>query len=212
MTTEEKYKFIVIDDHPFTRDGIIGYVTAHEEFEFIGEFGDTRSVINSTFAGRPDIIILDLNLPGIDGAKSCGLLKQKFQKCKVVAFTQYEGMEKELEKLGFDGYIIKSEKDSLVPVLLAVLNGEKYFKTSAKKNVHTSEKLNKLDDYLKFKELTSREIEVAELLAEGFSNRETGEKLTISESTVETHRKHILEKLGVKSKSELFALLKKHLE
>lgn len=211
MNTERRYKFIVIDDHPFLRDGIINFIKAHKEFEFIGEFGDTRSVINSGFSDKPDVIILDLNLPGLDGEKSCGLLKQKFSGCKIIAFTLYEGRDKELEKLGFDGYIVKSEKDSLIEALTSVLNGTKYFKHETKTAVHSSQKFNALDDFLKIKDLTPREVEIAKHLLDDFSNREIGEKLTISESTVETHRKHIKEKLGAKSKRELHTILKKYL-
>ena len=123
MNTDIQYKFIIIDDHPFIRDGIINFIKSHESFEFIGEFGDTRSVLNSTLPNRPDLVILDLNLPGIDGEKSCPLLKQRFPECKIVAFTQYEGREKELVRLGFDGYIVKSEKDSFIEALLTVLKG-----------------------------------------------------------------------------------------
>lgn len=211
MTTDRKYKFIVIDDHPFIRDGVINFIKADGRFEFIGEFGDTRSLINAIFDGWPDVIILDLNLPGIDGEKSCPLLKQKFPGCKIVAFTHYEGRGKELEKIGFDGYIVKSEKDSLIEVLLKVLEGEKYFKSSDNNSSRDLEKFDRLDSFLKVKKLTVREIEVAGYLVQDFSNREISEKMIISESTVETHRKHIKEKLGVKSKREFNAVLKNYL-
>lgn len=209
MITNRKYKFIIIDDHPFIRDGIRNYVNAHESFEFIGEFSETRSVINSSFAGKPDIIILDLNLPGIDGEKSCELLKKKFSSCKVVAFTQYKGREKELNKLGFDGYLVKSETDSLIEALLSVMKGEKYFKHHDKASVDGDAASDK-DDFLKIKQLTPRELEVAKYIVQDFSNREIGERIFISESTVETHRKHIKEKLKVKNKHELYTVLRSY--
>lgn len=208
MSINRKYRFIIIDDHPFIRDGIINFIKAHESFEFIGEFSDTRSVLNSPLPGRPDLIILHLNLPGIDGEKSCPLLKQRFPECRIVAFTQYEGREKELIRLGFDGYIVKSEKDSLIEALLTVLQGNKYFKGSYKTLSQDSDEPGKMDAFLKIKQLTPREIEVAKYIMQDFSNREIGEKMFISETTVETHRKHIKEKLKAKNKRELYAMLR----
>ncbi len=208
MTTEKKYQFIIIDDHPFIRDGIINFISADSRFEAIGEFADTRSVLNSTFNGRPDVIILDLNLPGIDGERSYPLLKNKFPDCKIVAFTQYEGRDKELSRLGFDGYIVKSEKDSLLDALISVLNGFKYFNSNDKINSGIPVLSDKMDNFLKVKLLTKREIEIAKYIIQDFSNKEIGEKIFISESTVETHRKHIKEKLKAKNKRELTAILK----
>jgi len=210
MSIKEKYKFIVIDDHPLIRDGIVNFIGANENFEFIGEFSDTRSVLNSFFPGRPDVIILDLNLPGIDGEKSCPLLKQKFPKCKIVAFTHYEGRGKELRESGFDGYVVKSERDLLIEALLTVLDGREYFKNNNAIADIIPTALNKIDSYLKIKSLTPREIEVAKYIIQDFSNREIGEKISIAESTVETHRKHIKEKLGAKNKRDLYAVLRNY--
>ena len=186
MITEKIYKFIVIDDHPFIRSGVIGFLKAYKQFEFIGEFGDTRSVINSTFDEIPDLIILDLNLQGIDSEKSFPLLKERFPQSKIVAFTQYEGRGKELEKIGFDGYIVKSQNESLIDILQDVLNGKKYFKDDDKHlSPHFSE-FDKLGSFFKLKKLTPREIEVAKFMVQNFSNKEIGSKIFISESTVET--------------------------
>ncbi len=208
MTTEKKYQFIIIDDHPFIRDGIINFISADDRFEAIGEFADTRSVLNSSFNGRPDVIILDLNLPGMDGERSYPLLKNKFPACKIVAFTQYEGRDKELSRLGFDGYIVKSEKDSLLEALISVLNGFKYFKNDDKNNADKFVLSEEMDNFLRVKQLTKRELEIARYMMQDFSNKEIGEKIFISESTVETHRKHIKEKLKAKNKRELHAILR----
>ena len=207
MTSEPKYKFIIIDDHPLIRDGIKSYVIAHENFEFVGEFDDAKSVLNADFREKPDVIILDLSLRGMDGDRALPLLKRKYPACKVVAFTQYEAREKELRKIGFDGYITKNERDLLVVALQTVLQGKPYFKSSAPLQVPSADP-EKRDAYQKMTQLTPRETEVAKYMKENFSNREIAEKIFISESTVETHRKHIKEKLGVKSKRELAALLR----
>ncbi|MBE7169762.1 MAG: response regulator transcription factor [Williamsia sp.] len=209
MTTEQTYKFIIIDDHPLIRDGIRSYIDAHDDFEFIGEFHDTRSVLNAHFRQNPDVIILDLSLPGMDGERALPLLKRKYPGCKIVAFTQHEAREKELRKIGFDGYVTKNERDQLVVALHSVLEGKPYFTSGQPNAVQPAADPEKMDAYLKLKQLTPRETEVAKYMKEDFSNREIAEKIFISESTVETHRKHIKEKLGVKSRRELAALLRK---
>lgn len=209
MISDKKYKFIIIDDHPLIRDGIIHFIKAHENFEFAGEFSDVREVLNSSPATIPDVIILDLNLGGVDGSKYCPMLKQRFSQCKIVAFTHYEGREKELQDLGFDGYLVKSEKESLIEALLTVLQGNKYFKVIDAAAKYSSEH-QEMDSFLKMKQLTAREIEIAKYIIQGYSNKEIGQKIYISESTVETHRKHIKEKLKPKNNQEFYSMLRNY--
>lgn len=208
MTTNGKHTFIIIDDHPLIRDGIKSCVAALDDFEFMGEFKDTRTVLNSTFNGIPKIIILDLSLPGMDGERSMPLLRKKFPQCRIVAFTQHEGKEKELKKIGFDGYAVKNERESLTEALLAVARGEQYFKSNHKIPLIVPAGAAPTDAYTKMKQLTRRETEVGRYIIQDFSNKEIADKIGVSESTVETHRKHIKEKLGLNSKRELYAMLR----
>lgn len=207
MTSDKMYKFMVIDDHPFIRDGIINFIMAHGCFELAGDFNDTREALNATLAKIPDVIILDLNLGGKDGGKACKALKERFTKCKIIAFTQYEGREKELMALGFDGYVIKSERDTLIDAVNAVLKGDKYYSLKNKIPATTFFQDDQPDAFLKIKQLTTREIEVAKYIKQDFSNREISERMHISEDTVKTHRKHIKKKLQAKTKHALYAIL-----
>ena len=199
---------MIIDDHPIILSGVKTFLSSDNRFEFIGEFTDTRTALNAPFNGTPDLIILDLAMPKIDGERSLAMLKRKFPNCKFLAFTQYENRAKTLKELGFDGYFVKTALDSLNDALLSILNGENYFKNPEKSSVGIQEESINTDDYTNFKKLTSREIEVANLMVQNFSNREIGNMMHISETTVETHRKHIKEKMQAKTKSELFAMLR----
>src|SRR5206468_4047103 len=108
---------------------------------------------------------------------------------------------------GFDGYMIKSEKDSLIDALLDVLKGKKYFPKTDKEIPDDSIFSKASGSWSRIRQLTPREIEIAKLIVQDYSNREIGEKLFIAEGTVETHRKHIKEKLKYKNRRDLEDML-----
>lgn len=210
MNTDEKYRYIIVDDHPFFRDGVKNFLKVYSRFELIGEFSETRSILNSEENISPDFILLDLNIRGLDGRASCELLKRKYPNCKIIALTQYQDLHKALKDHHFDGYIEKQYSEVLVEAIDKVLSGETYFvKISDGKNTGAP-KNDALDEYLKVVNLSSREIEIIKLVVNGFSNPEIAEKLFISEFTVKTHRKNIYQKTNVNNVADLIKLVNKH--
>jgi len=210
MNIEQKYRYIIVDDHAFFRDGVNNFLAAHSRFELVGEFSETRSIVNSGDNLYPDFILLDLNIPGLDGRASCEILKKKYPNCKIIALTQYQDMHKILKDLHFDGYVEKQCSDILIEAIDTVLSGRNFFqkKSGKKSHIPTIEKNN--DEFLKTIQLSTREIEIIKLVMDGFSNPEIAGKLFISEFTVKTHRKNIYHKTGVNSIADLIKLVNKN--
>jgi DNA-binding NarL/FixJ family response regulator len=210
MTSDVKYKLILVDDHPFFRDGVRVHLQSDSRFEIIGEFSETRQLLNSERNLRPDLIVLDINLPGMDGIVSCELLKKKYQHCKILALTQYANLDAELMKAPFDGYVVKDKSDVLIEAIHCVLGGKKYFQDSRPKYPTENTITDNKDMFLKIKKLTTREIEVMQYVARDYSNKEISNLLFLSEETIKTHRKHFIQKTGVKKRSEIERLLNEY--
>jgi DNA-binding NarL/FixJ family response regulator len=208
MTSDKKYNIILVDDHPYLRDGVRIDIQSDPSFEVIGEFSETRQLLNNDRKLHPDVIILDINLPGLNGIVSCERLRKKYENCKVVALTQYPDLQKELIKAGFDGYVVKTKSEVLLEAIHCVLGGRKFFHDCKQKNVTADP--DDRDSFRNIGKLTEREEEIAQYIANDLSNREIAETLRISENTVKTHRKHIIEKLKQNKPHKIKLLLEEH--
>jgi len=204
MTFNKPCKIIIVEDHAFTRKGASTYLKTQEQLEIIGEFAETRSLRNDSFNLVPDIILLDLNLPGLNGEVSCKFLKEKFPYCKIIAFTEHQKTEKELIDLGFDGRYLKGEDTAaLIEVIEHVLNNEKYFGNTIDVNTKLNPPDKTLNTYLEKIKISPREIEIIKLYLQDFTSKQIGEKLFISEKTVNTHKRNFKSKSGKTKKSEI---------
>ncbi|MBO9204397.1 MULTISPECIES: response regulator [Niastella] len=211
MTIKNKYQFIIIDDHPFFRDGVKKYLADHEQYELINEFSETRHLLNASTQYFPDFILLDLNIPGLEGRASCLQLKKKFPNCKIIALTQYTGIQDELAKLQFDGYVVKDDSPAnLLTAIETVLQGKTHFPAIQEKD--DKKQTNQPDDHLRVKHLniSQREIEIIRLVIQGFSNPEIANKLCLSELTIKTHRKNFYSKAGVRKIPDLIKFMQNH--
>ena len=209
MTTDHPYRFMLIDDHPLIMEGIKNFLLTHDRAECMGEFTELRAALNSSYPGKPNVILLDLSLRlgDISGEAALPLLKKKFPEVKIIAFTQHKDQGKRLAEKGFDGYLTKEERELLIEAIHTVLNGGKYFK-NIKKSGQPGSEAAATDAYSRVRSLTRRELEVAQYLAQAYSSREISKRIFISEATVDTHRKHIREKMDVRSKHEFYAILR----
>ncbi len=202
MATEVKQKVVIAEDHAILRDGLKSLLTSNMDFEIVGEAEDGREAIRCVERLKPDLIIMDLSMPRMNGMEAIREIKRISKDIKVVVLTVHKNEEYILAtfKAGADGYVLKdSSYNELIMAIRSVLKGKRYISPEISDKV--------LEGYIEGKErlkqktswelLTPREREILKLIAEGYRNREIAEELCISVKTVEKHRSNIMEKLNL---------------
>jgi two-component system response regulator NreC len=203
-----KTKILVVDDHVIVREGVRMILAKESDFEVVGEAGDGAQALELTERVHPDVVIMDISMPGMGGVEATQTLRDKYPDVQVLALTMHEDESYvfQLLRAGAAGYVLKrAAAQDLVQAVRAAAKGEAFLYPSVARKV--------VEDYLRRVEtgeererydgLTSREKEILTLIAQGLSNQQIAEKLFISIKTVQTHRAHILEKLGLHDRTEL---------
>lgn len=197
-----KTKIFIVDDHRMMIDGIVSLLQGEKNIEITGTALNGQEALVAIRNKKADILLTDISMPGMSGMDLCREMKQKFPEIKVLVLTMYNDREivNEIINAGANGYILKNTgKQELLDAIETV---------SKNGNYYSSEVVNTLIENLKnplkqksidSSDLTGREIEIVRLIVEEFSSVEIAEKLFISQRTVETHRKNILRKTGVKN-------------
>lgn len=204
----KKIRVLIADDHTIVREGIRMILTAQPDIEVVGEAANGQEAIDLTRKLRPDVVVMDISMPGVSGINATKAIKAEMPEVNVLALTMHEDETYvfQLLKAGASGYVLKRGAASdLVNAVRAASKGEAFLYPSVAKAV--------VQDYLQRVEageererwdgLTQREREILKLIAEGYTNQEIAQKLYISVKTVQTHRAHILEKLGLHDRTEL---------
>lgn len=214
------YKVLLVDDHEIIIDGLKALLAKEKNIRIVGEAMNGNEAILKTQELIPDIILMDVSMPGLNGIDATKQIKADFPDTKILMLTQHESKEYVLQvlKVGADGYLLKnSKKEELIRAIEAICSGKKYLGDSISAmmldNIFESSAEN--DKKLESKEiLTKREIEIIKLLANDNSNQEVSDKLEISLRTVETHRRNIMQKLNLKSAVALvrFALKNNYID
>lgn len=205
-----KIKIVIADDHPMIRYGLLGVLRMHPQFIVVGEASSGDEAVRKAIQEKPDVIILDINMPGTDGITAAMQIKEQLPDIKILMMTVYTDEEylKGSLAAGVSGYIIKKAADTeLITALQTILEGESYIYPTLvpklfkpEKNIKPSIENEKEDrDNL----LSGREKEVLRLISLGYTQKEIAEKLFVSIKTVETHKARIMEKLGVHKRSDL---------
>lgn len=202
-------KLYIVDDHKIIRDGIKAMVKHFEDIIVIGEAsnGEIACEDLSTTSLNPDVILLDINMPMLNGIQTTEKLLVQSPNYHILAISMNHdtlSISKML-KAGALGYILKdSGEEELLEAIRTVANGNTFFsKEVAFSMMSTMVKKNTKDITKEGSELSKREIEVLQLIANGFTNKEIGEQLFISPRTVDTHRRNLLQKTGVKNSAGL---------
>lgn len=203
-------KILIVEDHQVVKDGLELILNEEEDLEVVGALHDGGSVLPFLEKNKVDLILLDINLPTLDGIWLANEIKTNYAEIKVLVLTFYKkaAFVQEIAQSGAEGYLLKnSPKEEVISAIHKVLAGETYFAAEA-----TQVLLKSLRRQGTQKEthLTKREIEVMTLLASAYTVNEVAEKLFISAHTAETHRKNIMAKLRFKNKAELVIYAKEN--
>ncbi len=217
----KKLKIILVDDHRLVRDGIKSLLSHTVDLEIVGEASDGIELFEKLHSLRPDIVIMDISLPGRSGIEITKQICREYPEIKVLILSMYNSEDFIFNsiKAGAKGYLPKNTtRNELLEAIYAIESGEEFFSESVSKIMVKSyvkratddEKVQEKPDEI----LTTRELEILKLYVEGFINKEIGDKLDISIRTVETHKNHIMRKLGLKSTVEMvkFAIRNKIVE
>ena len=197
-----KIKVVIADDHQIVLDGLKAIINDNEEFELIADVSNGKLALEIVENIDVDVVMLDIDMPVMNGIEATKLIKSFKPDVKILILSMHheKNLIKNLIKCGVDGYILKNtDKNELIGANKAVYNGEKYFDEDVKASLVNNDHLEK-SKFLKENglcELTTREIEILKLIAEGNSNKQIGDKIYISHRTVDTHRTNIMKKLGV---------------
>jgi DNA-binding NarL/FixJ family response regulator len=198
---------LIVDDHALFRDGIASMLRG--KMNVIGSVSSGEEAINAARESEPDVILMDIMLKGMNGIEATRWIKEQHSQVHVILLS----MEIKREfvsggiQAGISGYLPKDVSgETLVDAINEVMNGNKYFNEAITNLVFEdfySRAKNASPVKITVSDLSKREEEVLALVAKGLSNREVGEQLFISVKTVETHKAHILDKLGLKNTAEL---------
>lgn len=210
--TQALLKILLIDDHKIFNDGLKSLLNEQPDFTVCAQVFQAKDVFFSIQSHNPDLIILDINLQGINGIDLGKKIVNDFPKIKVMILTMYNQSKllEEAKEAGLHGYLLKdATTPELLTALQTVLVGNPYFDTKvAKEELLTEDTFG--DDFARRLNLTFREVEIIRLIKEGLTNEQIAERLSLSFYTIKTHRKNIHFKLGINNVAELIQFATKH--
>ena len=199
---------LLADDHDVVRIGLRDMLNAHEGWIVCGEAANGREAVRLAASLKPDVVILDLYMPEMNGLEAARQIRHELPRTEVLVFTMHESEQiiREVLAAGARGYVLKSDAGRQLISAVEALSHHKPFFTAKVSETLLDAYLNSTltpDEGSVYSALTAREREIVQMLAEGKSNKEIGERLSISVKTVETHRANVMRKLGINSIVEL---------
>lgn len=201
-------RILIVDDHTILRAGLKMMLNAQPDMEVVGEAQDGRQAIYEVQRLQPDVILMDITMPDMNGIEATRQIKKMLPEARVLILTMHENDEYVFQALraGASGYILKEAADTeLISALHVIQNGQFYLSPAAQ-SVMVGDYLQRVrigEEKDSYSTLTEREREILKLVAEGHTNNQIAERLVISPKTVDTHRTHIMDKLNLHSRAEL---------
>jgi two-component system response regulator NreC len=209
-------RILIADDHQLIRRGLADLIAGEADLTAVGEASDSDETLRLAAALRPDVVLLDINMPGVGGIEVARQLCAAQPAPRVLILTGYEdeSLLREALRAGAMGYIVKRAADNeLIEALRTVARGDPYVHASMTRALLQSLRPAPPpagDEPAPVEALTLREQEVLRLLAQGYTNRQVADELSISVRTAEGHRGNIMSKLGLRSRLDLVAYAQKH--
>jgi NarL family two-component system response regulator LiaR len=202
-------RVLIADDHPVVRRGLTAVLAAYDDFHLVGEVSSGEEAINFCEKTQPDVVLMDLVMPGMGGAKAIRVIRERWPQVAVIALTSFGEMTlvEEALKAGAVSYLLKNvSADELAAVIRGAVTGRSALSPEVARLLIQDIRQPAGKDY----NLSDREREILKLMVEGLSNAAIAERLIITQSTVKFHVSNILSKLGVSSRTEAVALALRH--
>lgn len=196
----ESIRILIVDDHPLLREGITMVLAQERDMLLVGEASTGREAVSLYTATRPDLVLMDLRLPDMSGIDAMTAIRASSPRAKVVILTTFEGDAEVSRALsaGAAGYLLKSmPRKQIVEALRQVLAGRRRIAPAVAAN---------LAEHLGQEALSQREITILQRVAEGDRNKEIAARLSLSEETIKSHMKNILEKLGASDRTQAVSI------
>ncbi|MDE2890828.1 MAG: response regulator transcription factor [Gemmatimonadota bacterium] len=194
-------RILIVDDHPVVRDGLAAMLNTQSDFEVVGEAGDGEEALRKVADGDPDVLLLDLEMPGVDGIETLQRLKQMNVRARTIVFTVFDTDDRIVSAMraGAMGYLLKgAPREDVFRAVRVVNEGGSLLEPAV-----ASRFLDSINDP---DALTARQKEVLNLIATGLLNKEIADRLYISERTVKFHVSEILAKLDAGNRTEAVAI------
>ena len=201
-----KLKILLAEDHRILREGLRRLIDSEPNMEVVGEAQDGIEAWQKTRDLEPDVVLMDISMPRLNGADATIKIRESFPQVKVIALTAHRATAylNQVLKAGASGYVLKHAAiDELINAILTVSKGGSYIDPAAQELIHSP--LNNIvyKGEPQGKPLTDREVQIMSLVANGYTNKEIANNLAISVKTVETHKANSMQKLDLKSRAEI---------
>jgi DNA-binding NarL/FixJ family response regulator len=202
---QERVRVLLAEDHPIVRKGIITFLSQHPKLEVVGEARDGNEAVKKAKELTPDIVLMDIDMPHLNGFAVTEMLRDQLPETKVILLSAYSGTQyvPRILQSGARGYLSKqASSEEMLTAIEMIATGDTYFGAEISR-LALNQLVGKNGDAADASRLTDREREIIILIAEGLSNKEIGVRLDIGTRTVETHRERIMRKLNIHSTAGL---------
>lgn len=208
---EHSITIMIADDHLLFMEGLCGLLRSQPDFNVIAKTTNGKGTLHVLNKQQPDLLILDLNMPGMDGETIAVKVHEQYPCIKILVLSMYSSpvLQRKLKEIGVHGYLPKDTSTKLLfDTIREICNGKPCFESVSNNNEEN--KSLSSDVFLKKYKLTSRELEILRLIGQNFTSQQIAQKLFISMFTVDTHRKNMIYKLKVDKKNGLFQFAMSH--